>query len=44
MSGALYDDDTGLCYWCVEKSTTDYMGLPLCNKHANEELAKDMNP
>lgn len=39
---AFYDDGTGLCFWCPRLATTDYMGVPLCDKHADEELVKDM--
>lgn len=39
---AFYDDGTGLCFWCPQLAITDYMGLPLCDNHADEELAKDM--
>ena len=41
MIDAFYDDGTGMCFKCFTQATTDYMGLPLWDRHADEELAQE---
>ena len=39
---AFYDDGTGLCFWCTKTAVAEWCGVPLCDEHAAEEMAKDM--
>jgi hypothetical protein len=42
MVTAYYDDGTGLCFWCCEAATADWCGVPLCDRHAAEEMQEFM--
>jgi hypothetical protein len=34
---AFYDDGTGLCFWCPDKAVDEMYGIPLCDKHYEQE-------
>lgn len=40
MIEAFYGDGTGKCFWCFEDATGEFMGVPLCDSHQNEEETK----